>query len=222
MRNTKTAKRSGATLLCVTAVLTLALTACGASDGGGEGVASVESDAPATVGDSDRDEDAGTSEDAGKDKDKGKDDVNAKRPQLRLDTSKEERARLTDAYHACLEAEGVPMNTERAEAAGAKQPAPVQGPGVTEKHKAAFDACLVKLPLQPPETRPDTNPDFADDYRAHVECLKKKGMRVHMVPDRSVYPDGLAWRYDDGEQPELSSAEQEKIERTCNQEAFGD
>jgi hypothetical protein len=219
MPNTKTAKRRpGVTLLCVLAALPLALTACGGGDEGGEDVASVESDSPAADGNADKDQ--GKDEDA--DKDKDKDDVTGKRPQLRLDTSEEERARLTDAYNACLEAQGVPMNHERAQAAGAEQAPPVQDPAVTKKHKAAYDACLVKLPLQPPETEPDTNPDYADDYRAYVKCLNKKGMRVHMVPDRSVHPDGLAWRYDDGAQPQLSDAEQTKAESTCNQEAFGD
>lgn len=208
MRNTKTAKRSGATLLCVTTVLTLGLAACGeGDDGGGKDVDSIKSDAPAADG----------GEDAGED-----DDTTAKRPQLRLDTSAEEQSRLTDAYNACLEAKGVPMNHERAEAAGVKQATPMQGAAVAKKHKAAYDACLVKLPRQPPELSPDSNPDFADDYRAYVKCLNKKGMRVHMVPDRSVHPDGLSWRHDEGAQPQLSSAEQAKIDRTCNQAAFGD
>ncbi|AWW43253.1 hypothetical protein DN051_42475 (plasmid) [Streptomyces cadmiisoli] len=84
--------------------------------------------------------------------------MEAKRPQLRLDTSDEERARLGDAYNACLEAQGVPMATERAASAGAKQASPVQRLG--PEYDDEFDACLVKLPLQPPETAPDTNPQY--------------------------------------------------------------
>ncbi|CDR02787.1 hypothetical protein GCM10022420_062080 [Streptomyces iranensis] len=207
MRNTKTAA-----LLCATAMLSLALTACGGGSGvkTDKGVDSVNSDAPAAGGKADTDQR------------EGRDDVTADRPQLRLDSSEEERARLNDAYNACLEAKGVPMNHERAQAAGAEQAPPVQDPAVVEKHKAGYDACLVKLPRQPPETEPDTNPRYADDYRAYVKCLNKNGMRVHMVSDTSVSPDGLAWRYDDGKQQRLSEAEQTKVDRSCELEAFSD
>ncbi|WP_159054160.1 hypothetical protein [Streptomyces sp. AS58] len=143
--------------------------------------------------------------------------VEAKRPQLRLDTSDEERARLGDAYNACLEAQGVPMETERAASAGAKQASPVQGLG--PEYDDEFDACLVKLPLQPPETAPDTNPQYADDFRAYVQCLQSRGMKVHVVPDTSVYPDGLTWTYDDDAGPE-SVEVPAQTEKECMMEAF--
>ncbi|WP_253209285.1 hypothetical protein [Streptomyces niphimycinicus] len=206
MRKTKTAA-----LLWATAALSLALTACGGGSGvkTDKGVDSIESEAPAAGGKADPDHR------------EGKKDVTADRPQLRMDSSQEERDRLGDAYNACLEAHGVPMNHERAKLAGAKQASPVQDPAVVKKHQAGYDACLVKLPRQPPETEPETNPHFADDYRAYVKCLNKHGMRVHMVPDTSVSPDGLAWRYDDGKQ-QISEAEQTKVDRACELEAFSD
>lgn len=146
--------------------------------------------------------------------------VNAKRPQLRLDTTPEEAARLGDAYNACLQAHGVPMYTKRAELAGVKQASPVQGPEISKKYRTSFEACLVKLPLQPPETEPGTNPHFADDYRDYVTCLNKKGMKVHMVPDTSVSPDGLGWNFDE-DSPNISSADETTIERDCTKAAFG-
>ncbi|MFE5120473.1 hypothetical protein [Streptomyces sp. NPDC056669] len=211
MRKTETAA-----LLCATAVLSLALTACGGGSGvkTDKGVDSIDSEAPAAGGKADGKADT--------DRRGGKKDVTADRPQLRMDSSQEERDRLGDAYNACLEAHGVPMNHERAKLAGAKQASPVQDPAVVKKHQAGYDACLVKLPRQPPETEPETNPHFADDYRAYVKCLNKNGMRVHMVPDTSVSPDGLAWRYDDGKQQQLSDAEQTKVDHTCELEAFSD
>ncbi|MFF4479552.1 hypothetical protein ACWDHW_13670 [Streptomyces melanosporofaciens] len=207
MRMTKTAA-----LLWATAALSLALTACGGGSGvkTDKGVDSIDSQAPAAGGKADTDRRG------------GKKDVTADRPQLRLDSSQEERDRLGDAYNACLEAHGVPMNHERAKLAGAKQASPVQDPAVVKKHQAGYDACLVKLPRQPPETEPETNPHFADDYRAYVKCLNKHGMRVHMVSDTSVSPDGLAWRYDDGEQRQLSDAEETKVDRACELAAFSD
>ncbi|WP_406114967.1 hypothetical protein [Streptomyces sp. NBC_01014] len=148
-------------------------------------------------------------------------DSTAGRPQLRLDTSPEEAQRLDDTYNACLQAHGVPMNIKRAALAGAKQAAPLQNPDPTKAHQAAYDACEIKLPLRPPETRPETNAHFADDYRAYVKCLQKRGMRIHMVPDTSVSPDGLSWRYDDSSGETLSDAEQTKADRDCMTEAFG-
>ncbi|GHH85077.1 hypothetical protein GCM10018793_51650 [Streptomyces sulfonofaciens] len=149
------------------------------------------------------------------------DAVQAKRPQLRLDTSEEESARLTDAYHACLQAHGVPMNTQRAAAAGQKQAWPLVPPGQEDRYRPAYDACLVKLPRQPPETSPRTNPHYADDYRTYVKCLKKHGMKIHMVPDTSVYSDGLGWTYDSDATSSLPESEQPGVERNCTTEAFG-
>lgn len=42
-----------------------------------------------------------------------------------------------------------------------------------------------------------------------------------MVPDTSVSPDGLSWRYDDSSGETLSDAEQTKADRDCMTEAFG-
>ncbi|MFE1518988.1 hypothetical protein ACFW9I_19510 [[Kitasatospora] papulosa] len=188
----------------------LALTACGggAESGSGKSVDSLETGAPTGKNAAPKGGDSGDAA------------VEAKRPQLRLDTSEEEQSRFTDAYNACLQAHDVPMNTERAAAAGAKQ----AGPKVSEKdypkYQAAYDACLVKLPRQPPETSPETNTRYADDYRAYVKCLQGRGMKIHLTPDTSVYPDGLAWTYDDAS-VSLPEAEQSAADRACTLEAFG-
>ncbi|WP_282082200.1 hypothetical protein [Streptomyces tendae] len=147
--------------------------------------------------------------------------VDAKRPQLRLDTSEEEEQRLTDAYNACLQAHGVPMNTKRAAIAGAKQAAPEQGRADAPKYRPAYEACLVKLPLQPPETTPEGNPHFADDFRAYVDCLQHKGMKIHLVADTSVSADGLSWTYDKDTTGTLPESGVPEAEQSCSLEAFG-
>ncbi|CAL9517899.1 hypothetical protein SUDANB140_03790 [Streptomyces sp. enrichment culture] len=202
------------------AVAGISLTAACGSGGdtgadSGKGVDTLESGAPKDKGKDKGKESA--SKDGG-----GDSAVDAKRPQLRLDTSDEEEQRLRDAYNACLQAHGVPMNTKRAALAGAKQAAPQQGRADAAKYRPAYEACEVKLPLQPPETRPESNPDYADDYRAYVKCLQKKGMKIHLVQDTSVSADGLGWTYDEDTTGTLPDSEVLEADRSCSLEAFGD
>ncbi|MFJ9589572.1 hypothetical protein [Streptomyces acidicola] len=196
--------------LAMAAVMTLA--ACGSGGGtessSGKSVDSLVSGTPTAGGAASK---GGTDDSA----------VEAKRPQLRLDTSPEEDQRLTDAYNACLQAHGVPMNQERAAAAGAKQAPPKVGEADSPKYRAAYDACLVKLPRQPPETSPETNPHYADDYRAYVKCLQGRGMKIHLISDTSVSPDGLAWTFDDDTTGSLPESKIDQADRSCSQEAFG-
>lgn len=208
-------RRPGLRVLAVgLAVAGLSLTAaCGSGDdteaGSDKGVDTLASGSPTDKGPASKD---GAHDSA----------VDAKRPQLRLDTSEEEEQRLRDAYNACLQSHGVPMNTKRADIAGAKQAAPQQGRADAAKYRPAYDACLVKLPLQPPETRPESNPDYADDYRAYVKCLQEKGMKIHLVADTSVSADGLGWAYDKDTTGTLSDSATTEAEQTCSLEAFGD
>ncbi|MFE7312378.1 hypothetical protein ACFU7T_04575 [Streptomyces sp. NPDC057555] len=215
MRNTKPpspAVRSTALSVCALLAATV-LTACGAGDGGGVkaagdakgGVSTLETGSPAPGGKPG----APTST-----------KVDSRRPQLRMDSSEEEINRLDDAYHACLQSHGVPMNTERAKLAGAKQASPVQGEGITKKYKPAFDACLVKMPLEPPELDSKVNPHYTDDYRVYVKCINNAGMRVHMLQDE--HGIAIGWTYDDDHGSNgLSDAEQTKIDKKCKTEAFG-
>src|SRR5690606_36368960 len=101
--------------------------------------------------------------------------VEAKRPLLRLDSTEEESQRLWEVYWACLQTQGVPMNTKRVEHPG-DQPPPDQN--VADQYKKQYAACLYKMPLQPVEERPETNPHYADDYRAYVKCLNAHGLKV--------------------------------------------
>ncbi|MCW8103323.1 hypothetical protein [Streptomyces tauricus] len=199
-------KRKGVVAISAAVLIVGALTGCSSSGGDADG-RSVDSLATGSSGG--KGGAAGTASDSA---------VDAKRPQLRLDTSEEDEQRLTDAYNACLQAEGVPMAKERAAATGAKQAPPKQGLG--DKYKDSFDACLVKLPRQPPETQPETNPAYADDFRAYVKCLQGQGMKVHMTPDTSDGPNGLTWTYDEKERAGLPEAQEAEAQRKCTVEAF--
>ncbi|KOV72438.1 MULTISPECIES: hypothetical protein [unclassified Streptomyces] len=140
--------------------------------------------------------------------------VDAKRPQLRLDSSKEEINRFWDTYWACLQAHGVPMNTKRVDHPGGQAP-PLDDQKVTDEYKAQYHACLNKMPLQPVEERPETNPHYADDFRAYVKCLRSKGFEVHEVFASDGSPDG--WTGDDGG----GGLPNEKADNDCRMEAFG-
>ncbi|GGM23657.1 hypothetical protein GCM10010129_80090 [Streptomyces fumigatiscleroticus] len=142
----------------------------------------------------------------------------AKRPQLRLDSSQEEIDQLWDAYWACLQTHGVPMNTMRVDRPGEQAP-PVDDPKVADRYKAQYHACLYKLPLQPVEERPETNPHYADDYRAYVGCLKATGLKIHEVFDSDGSPAG--WSYDEDFPKDSVDLPTDKVDNDCRLEAFG-
>ena len=130
------------------------------------------------------------------------------RPQLRLDTSDEERDRLFTAYDDCLVGHGVKVvAVQEAAPAGATKRLDDSG-----EPKSAYLACANKLPLQPPELDADTNPRFAEQWNDNVRCLRKHGIKVHVtVPGE--------WTYDDSDF--VIPLNQDEIEQDCIKEAFG-
>ncbi|MGP4012946.1 hypothetical protein [Streptomyces sp. 4N124] len=172
----------------------LLLTGCGGS-GGSDGngstqrdVASLQSDAPAGKASAS----AAPSADDG-------------RPQLRLDSSEEERNHYWHIYATCLKDHGHKM-------------LPVRGPDSIDDTdqsptaKAAQKACAGKLALQPPELDRTRNPHYDDDYRAYVKCLNRKGLKVIALPDNS------GWTYNGNST--LTAAQQSRVEKSCTLEAF--
>ncbi|WP_116215315.1 hypothetical protein [Streptomyces olivoreticuli] len=131
-------------------------------------------------------------------------DAEKGRPQLRLDSSQEEEARLWNAYNACLKTNGVEM-----------QPRPGGGEGPAEggEPKAAYDKCQVKMPLLPPEMDEKKNPQYLDNFRDWVRCINSKGVPV------KGKPDGSGWEYA-GESGK-SETEVNKIANDCKVETFG-
>ncbi|WP_051813677.1 hypothetical protein [Streptomyces sp. NRRL S-340] len=183
----------------------LLLTGCGG--GGGpdgpddkdgsaqKGVASLESGAPAGT------PKAGTGAGA------TASDPDAGRPQLRLDSTDEERNRYWHYYATCLKDHGHKMLTMRG-------PDSIDDTDNSPAAKAAEQACKNKLPLQPPELERETNPHFDEEYRAYVKCLNQHGLKVTALPDNS------GWNYDE-DNTVHSSAEVQKLDKDCTMEVFG-
>jgi hypothetical protein len=178
--------------------LLVAVAACaGSGEDRDQGVASLASAVPGT---------SGTSTPA------AADPIEAKRPQLRLDSTEEEAKRLRFAYWACLQTHGVKMDTARVGTSKAQAPPFMSGPNSREPAEA-YKACLVKMPLMPPELDRDRNPDYVDQHHAYVKCLNARGMHVTELPDAS------GWTYADNDQP--AESVRNKIDKDCTMEAFG-
>ncbi|MFJ9007913.1 hypothetical protein [Streptomyces canus] len=128
------------------------------------------------------------------------------RPQLRLDSTDEERDRYWHVYASCLKDHGHRMNTVRG-------PDSVDDTDNSPTAKAAEKACAGRLPLQPPELDRDHNPDYDDDFRAYVKCLNREGLKVSALPDNS------GWTYNGSSA--LSPSQQTKVDKSCTMEAFG-
>ncbi|KUO09340.1 hypothetical protein [Streptomyces sp. DSM 15324] len=127
------------------------------------------------------------------------------RPQLRLDSSEEEKNRYWHIYAMCLKDHGHKMLTARG-------PDSVDDSDHSATAKAATKACANRLPLQPPELDEAKNPHYDDDYRAYVKCLNREGLKVTALPDNS------GWTYDGN--TTMSAAQQTKVDKSCTLEAF--
>jgi hypothetical protein len=98
--------------------------------------------------------------------------------QLRLGATDEEIDRAYAAYYACWTAHGVP-STKRGGVDG--------GPLLTyklnpKKYQPAVDACADREPLNPPELDPQQNPDYWDNLRDELRCVREKGLPLQIVP----------------------------------------
>jgi hypothetical protein len=148
-------------------------------------------------------------------------------PQLRLDTTEEEKLAMFQPYLSCMKSNGVPIEKaggnpddplakEKAVNNGGfvGDPSQLWYSGVDEtEYPKALKACGGKRPRQPQELDPKTNPHFMDDFRKQIQCMNDRGVKVDGLPD------GSGWNYR-GEST-LSSAEVTRIDRQCQVEAFG-
>jgi hypothetical protein len=131
----------------------------------------------------------------------------AGRPQWRLDSTEAEVKQLWFAYYACLGEHGHKMIKERG--------SPDQD-SHTPQDKAAEDACVDKMPLEPDELDQAKNPHYLDDYHVYMKCLTDNGLRVHAID-----PFGSGWTFDDGVTQQLTSDQQTKVEHDCQAQSFG-
>jgi hypothetical protein len=187
-------RRTTALLVPATAVLALAaLTACGGKSDSGTGVASVTDTGTGTAS-------------SGKTRAQQTPDPDAGRPQLRLDTSEEEKTRLFNVWSACIHQHGVPMQGVVKDG----RDVPVQS---DRAYPAAAKACISKLPLDPPELDRTKNPHYMDDFRAEIACLHKAGVKVEPMADA----EGYTWPSGGVNVPNLP-----ELQKRCRIEAFSD
>ncbi len=202
-RSARTAWLSAA---CALALTTL-LTACGgggddakgAEADGADGVASIQTDKPG----------------AGAKSGSGKDSSDSGRPRWRLDSSDEEILALWDRYYGCLKENGVRMNSERGHDLPAGPDGKVLPPGGKEEPKAAYTKCKIKLPQGPDVLDRKKNPKYDQMNAADVKCMQNKGMKVALGGG-----EGMQWSFT-GQPSGLSEAQETKIEKDCELEAFG-
>ncbi|MFG2963320.1 hypothetical protein ACGFZS_08520 [Streptomyces sp. NPDC048288] len=135
----------------VGAVGLLVLTACGGAGGG-----DADRSGKGEVASLDSPAAGGGSASASAEPDAG-------RPQIRLDSTNAEVNRMYDAWLACLKEHGAAEKYKR------------------KPNDPAVLACKGKEPLDPPELDPAKNPDYADDTRAMVKCMKGHGIKALVV-----------------------------------------
>jgi hypothetical protein len=169
------------------------LVACGGSDSGGDsaskgkGVASIDSPSA-----------SGASASASAAKESG-------RPQLRVDSTDEERTRLYQIWTDCLHDHGVPAGHKPGSTAWSLAASP-------DKYPAAVSACVSKRPIEPPEEDPATNPHYMDDFRTYIKCLNDGGLKVKGLAD------GSGWNFDGPSS--LTEAQRSKLDKDCEVKAY--
>ena len=142
-------------------------------------------------------------------------------PQRRLDSTEPETLAMFQPYLQCLKDRDVPI--QRAGRGGAK-PGSGKGEEVDPSmlwyasvdmadYPAAEKACNPIRPLMPRELDPKRNPDYLKDFRAQIECMEARGVKV------TGLPDGSGWNFRDGYEP---TDETPQIEQECQMKAFGD
>ncbi len=192
-----------------------ALVACGAAEPTGQRVASLP-DSPIAASPAD----GGTASAGGDPTAKSSDDTDpseSARPQRRLDDSPEREAALWHTYDQCLLDNGAQPNKGRqaaASGAGDGEVISILEPVPTR----ATQACQRLLPLLPPELDPALNPAYHDDFVAWVNCMRKRGMPVHVSQDTGD-PTAISWTYDSENSAVPKDAD--TITDECQLQAFG-
>ena len=197
MANHTRRMRSALLAGCLSAASLALLVACGGSGGGHSDGKGGTSDHVASIGTPSTGSGGGSSATSSSD---------AGRPQLRMDTSPAEAARLDAVYFGCLHDHGVPSG-HKPGSGNAWSPS-----GDATKYPAQYKACESKLPLQPPEEDPAKNPHYADDFRAEIKCLNDGGLKVRALPDLQ------GWNYNGS--TSMSEAQEDKLQRRCELQSY--
>lgn len=138
--------------------------------------------------------------------------TDARRPQLRVDTTEAEKARLLTVWGKCLKGQGVPTY----EKDGGKL---VLTKAKPSEYAAQFAACADKEPVYPAALDPQRNPHYADDMREWVACINEKSptLKVVQTDDGPRPADDSAYN-NAGDEAQKQFA---KVQQNCQYEAFG-
>jgi hypothetical protein len=77
---------------------------------------------------------------------------------------------------------------------------------------AAEKACAGRMPLQPPEMRAETNPNYVEDFSAEIKCINDGGLSVTALPNQG------GWTYNG--QPTMSEGQQDALEAKCQLKSY--
>jgi len=125
------------------------------------------------------------------------------RPQLRVDTTAAEQARIYGTWYSCLQSHGVVMETTHGQ---------LKPKGTTPA--SAFTACASSQPLEPPALNPDTNPDYNADLAKDINCINRQSpAKVDPVPG--------GWTFASSTDPFYSTAAFQQILFSCQIVGFG-
>ena len=138
--------------------------------------------------------------------------ADAHRPQLRVDTSDAEKARLQNIWARCLSGKGVPTYTKSGDKLSWIFPE-----GGEDEYPKQFQACQQKQPLGPASEDPDRNPHYADDFTNYVKCINRDSPVVKVVQTK----DGWTWADSNPEVNEDTQKQFDQIDKACELEAFG-
>jgi hypothetical protein len=151
--------------------------------------------------------------------------VDASRPQLRLDSTDEERWALTQTWYRCLRDNGAPMveiPPQKVDGTPGAKPGDLlpDTSGTAGKFNAnprtieAVKQCAAKEPLEPAELDPRRNPHYAQQWDTMVACMRATGGEV----TESKADDGI---HNDFTFSPPKGKEADVIVKECQRKAFG-
>ena len=137
--------------------------------------------------------------------------IDARRPQLRVDTTEAEHARLSNIWVDCLHDRGVPIYQKGAGKITWRFPQ-----SKPEDNPKAWAACADKQPRIPASEDSSRNPHYAEDWHNYVKCLNRNSKVIKVVEGG---PGDWTYANDDGSQADLEAFD--VVDHNCELQVFG-